>query len=171
MPAETGFQSGNRCGYGEMCCTWFCRSTAYALSMSLTMIATCWKERSLLRASVGTGAPVAPMNCSNSMLSSPSFRSTARTRAFGVAPLFECQHVPIEIDRAVHVCHSHHHGPDLERVSLCGEQGGQHWSKQQKQPNPPDCASTKHAQPPPNRARPWHPSVRECGHPPATHSP
>src|SRR2546425_1415548 len=57
MPAAFGFQSGSRCGLGETYWTPWRRSQRYACSMSLTTIATCWNQRSLLRASASAGRP------------------------------------------------------------------------------------------------------------------
>src|SRR5437867_11394590 len=57
MPPALGFQSGRRCGSAETCSARCSRRRRYARSMSLTMIARCWNERSLLRASGGIGRP------------------------------------------------------------------------------------------------------------------
>src|SRR5207249_192920 len=81
MPPALAFQSGRRCGPAETCSTRRSRSRRYARSMSLTMIAMCWNERSLLRASGGIGRPRGARYSVSSIASSPSRRRTTRMRS------------------------------------------------------------------------------------------
>ena len=75
------FQSGSVCGSGEACATPCARSQAYARSMSLTMIATCWNQRSLLRESAGIGRPRGARYSASSSASSPSAAARPAARA------------------------------------------------------------------------------------------
>src|SRR2546422_6347960 len=81
MPAAFGFQSGSRCGLGETFWIPWRRSQRYACSMSLTTIATCWNQRSLLRASASAGRPRDARYSVSSRRSSPSRSVTIRARA------------------------------------------------------------------------------------------
>src|SRR2546428_13267182 len=118
MPLALGFQSGRRCGSAETCSARCSRSCRYARSMSLTMIARCWNERSLLRASGGIGQPRGARYSVSSIASSPSRRRTTRMQpedALEALVVLAChldvrhglepEDVGEEAYRAVHVRH------------------------------------------------------------------
>ena len=80
MPAAFVFHSGSVCGPVDAYSTLFCRSHSYALSISDTMIAMCWNQRSLLLESAGIGRPFGVKYSVSSIDSSPSFMRTTRAR-------------------------------------------------------------------------------------------
>src|SRR5207237_4762465 len=81
LPAAALFVAGIVCGPVEACLTLWLRSCRYASSMSLTTMAICWNQRSLLRESTGMGRPCGARYSVRSINSSPNFMRTTRIRA------------------------------------------------------------------------------------------
>ena len=123
MPPAFGFQSGRRCGPVDACSTPCSRSRAYAASMSRTMIATCWNQRSLL-ARCRPDGPAARREILGQLDLFVAERAAATTRSAGAedacellvlgarrlrrpTPSSNGEHAREEVDRAVHVRHRH----------------------------------------------------------------
>ena len=122
----------------EAYCTLFRRRRAYALSMSLTTMATCWNQRSLLRESAGAGRPARRQVLGELKLlvaqpqahdphadAEDAFQLlVGAPRHLVVRQLLEVQHRGVERDRPVHVAHGEAH----HRHRLGRTRGGAHRS-------------------------------------------